>query len=668
MKIAGELATSLKKGTAADKMQVIFKDKENAICGGPEIRNELTKGTTVGGMRTTNWDKVIKIADAYLDNVEIEIPILTKAVKELEKRVELASESEGFTDKKAADIVPLILKTISKPTTFIGKQQAIDSFCGLKPGAVATDAVKEENRARKRAARKTKTEPELIPTLDINCFDNGVNDWGDELKDFLSGGKARASSDEVWKACCSVLDCTETEPGKSYCDEWCTRISQNAQLNEVEYLGGKTKELQEELDKKSSALAYLVSEQKECESAKLALTNFQQQMDDLNGDIEEAFKRHRAANADCEAAENGLDKMAEEQGDLTAKLEELESKLAEKNKIEEGLKSQMADIKKQEPIMRSAVAAAIAAYEAAANQLDDAMGALTSFNKLKGLVSVTVVHMWTYFSAGVLEHMDTLGIEKGYDLTEYFTEDYANHENYIPLLKGMKWLSEHCEKSALPAFKRVEDAELQKDLNSMCDYDPYTEATAEFGEEVMGIKKKMLASLEKAQKWHEPTDGHPDYTPEFLKEVVESGEIAMLRDIENSFGPSDYYAKYLNNWKKGGLFLGLLKELETVEANLAKLKAELDKKVATGKAMLADLMTKKKNTMLALTKAIKETQDTDKAVKLAKEEEAALQADIDAAEDNLDKLYALLDAAEAAYVAAKAAFAEAHKKGTNLGF
>merc|ERR1712038_50270 len=131
-----------------------------------------------------------------------------------------------------------------------------------------------------------------------------------------------------------------------------------------------------------------------CESAKLALANFQQQMDDLNGDIEEAFKRHRAANKDCEAAENGLDKMAEEQGDLTAKIEELENKLAEKNKIEEGLKAKMAEIKKQEPIMRGAVAAAIAAYEAAASQLDDAMGALTSFNKLKALVATTVVHMW----------------------------------------------------------------------------------------------------------------------------------------------------------------------------------------------------------------------------------------------------------------------------------
>jgi len=318
--------------------------------------------------------------------------------------------------------------------------------------------------------------------------------------------------------------------------------------------------------------------------------------------------------------------------------------------------------------MRGAVAAAIAAYEAAASQLDDAMAALTSFNKLKGLVSVTVVHMWTYFKTGVLDHMDTLGIEKGYDLTEYFDDDYANHENYIPLLKGMKWLSEHCEGSALPAFKGVEDAELQKDLISMCDYRPYSEASAEFGVEVMGIKGKMLASLEEAQKWHEPTEGHPEYTPEFLKDLVDSGEIAMLRDIENSFGPSDYYSKYLENWKKGGLFLGLLKKLEAVEANLAKLKADLDKKVATGKAMLADLMAKKKNTMLALTAAIKDTQATDKAVTLAKEEEAALQAEIDAAEENLDRLYELLDAAEAAYMAAKAAFAAAHKKGTNLDF
>merc|ERR1719323_95316 len=649
MKISGEFATSLKKGTAADKMQVIFKDKENAICGGPEIRDVLTQGKSVGSWRASNWDKVIKIAESYLENVEIEIPILTKAVKELESRIALAGESEAFQDATAADIVPVILKAISKETAFIDKQKAVDSKCGLKQDADA----RTENRKRVREARRKGTKAELIPMLEIDAFGNAVNSWGDEIKDFLSGGKVRASSDEVWKACCGEFDCTDTAPGDSYCDEFCTRISQHPQLNEVAYLGGESKTLQEELDKKSSALAYLVGEQKECEGAKAALIGFQQQMDDLNLDIEEAFKKYREANSNVGAAETGLDKMLEQQGDLSAKLEE-------------GLKGKMAEIKAQEPVMRSAVSAAIAAYEAASTQLDDAMGALTSFNKLKGLVGVTVVNMWTYFSTGVLEHMNTLGIEKGYTLTEYFTEAYENHENYIPLLKGMKWLSEHCEKSALPAFKGVEDADLQKDLNDMCAYDPFAAATAEFGDEVMELKKKMLSSLEKAQKWHEPTDGHPEYTPEFLKEVVEGGEIAMLRDIENSFGPSDYYTQYLSQWKRGGLFLGLLKDLETVEANLAKLKADLDKKVATGKAMLAELMKKKKDTFAALAKAVQETQDTAADVKQAKEEEAALQAEIDAAEDNLNSLYDLLDAAEAAYAAAKAAFAAAHKKGTNL--
>jgi len=664
MKISGEFATSLKKDTAAEKMQFVFKDKENAICGGPEIRNVLTQGKNVGSWRASNWDKVIKIADSYLENVEIEIPTLTKAIKELETRLKLAGASEAFKDVTAADIVPVILKAIEKEEVFIDVHQAVDSKCGLKQD----ENVRKENRRRKREARKTGTEPDFLTVMALDAFGNAVKSWGAELKVFLSGGKVRANSDVVRSACCNQFDCADTAPGASYCDEFCTQISQDQQLNEVAFLGGETKTLQEELDKKSSALAYLVSEQKECEGARAALLDFQQQMDVLNLDIEAAFKKYREANSDVGAAEKGLDSMAEQQNDLSAKLEELENTLAEKNKIEEGLKGQMAEIKAQEPVMRSAVSAAIGAYEAASTRLDDAMGALTSFNKLKGLVGVTVVNMWMYFSTGVLEHMNTLGIEKGYTLTEYFTEAYKNHENYIPLLKGMKWLSEHCENAALPAFKGVEDADLQKDLNDMCVYDPFAEATAEFGDEVMEIKKKMLSSLEKAQKWHEPTDGHPEYTQEFLKQVVVDGEIAMLRDIENSFGTSDYYTQYLTNWKRGGLFLGLLEKLKAVEADLAKLKADLDTKVATGKAMLAELMKKKKNTFTALQKALQESEDADADVTQAKEEEAALQALIDVAEANLESLYDLLDKADAAYAAAKAAFATAHKKGTNLDF
>jgi len=670
MKIAGELA--VKKGDAADNMQVVFQDKQNAICGGMEIRDELIKGTSVGGMRTTNWDKVIKIADAYLENVEIEIPILTKAVKELEKRLALAGADDAFTDKTVEDIVPVIMKTISKPNTFFALDKAKASECGMKPNAVNTPDVKRENRKRIREASRSGSEPDLLPTLDLNCFDNGIEEWNTDLAEFLSEGKVRANSDNTFKACCDVLECG-ADSGKdltmSYCDEFCTRISNHPSLNAVEYMGGKTKELQEELDQKSAELKTLMSEQKECEAAKIALTDFQKQMDGLNAEIEDTFEKHKAANRAVEAAENGLDKMEAKQGDLTAKLEALEEKLAEKGKIEEGLKADMAAIKKQEPIMRAAVAAAIASFEAATSKLDDAMGALMSFDNLKILVGGTVSQMWAYFNAGVLEHMNELGIEKGYDLNEYFNENYPQSDVYIPFVKGLKELSGFCEKTAVPAFNRVEDPKdfpLKKTLNNMCEYDPYSDAAAAFGEEVMGIKAKMLESLESAQTWHEPSHGHPEYTPEFLQELVASGEIALLRDIENAFSPSDYYANYLSQWKKGGPFLALLAELKRVEANLNELKDQLDKKVKTGKDMLETLLEKKKQTMLALTKAAQETADSAQAVTLAKGEQDALQAEIEAAEENWQELMDLLAKAEAAWMAARAAFAEAHKRGTNL--
>merc|ERR1719330_1683474 len=357
MKVADELAAGLRKGTAADNMQAIFKDKNNAICGGQEVRNELTKGTTVGGMRTTNWDKVIKIADAYLDDVEIEIPILTKAVKELEARLVKAGEDDEFTDKKAQDLIPLIMKTISQPHTFIAQQEAKDSGCGFAPSAV-NKKVSTENRKRRTEARKAGTEPVFLPTLDSNSYDNAVTEWETILDEFLSDGKVRANSDETWKACCEVLDCGESSSldlAKSYCDEWCTKVAQNPALNAVEYMGGATKDLKKELDEKSSQLSYLVREKGECEAAKTALSNFQKQMDKLEQDIDEAFKKHKAANDAVDQAERGLDKLSEQQGDLTAKLEDLTGRVTEKKQIEKDLEAALATIKKQEPIMQAAL-------------------------------------------------------------------------------------------------------------------------------------------------------------------------------------------------------------------------------------------------------------------------------------------------------------------------
>ena len=66
----------------AQKLQASFQDKDSTICGGSEVRDELTRGSGVGGMRTTHWDKALHIADVYLEDVATEIPRLTKEVRD----------------------------------------------------------------------------------------------------------------------------------------------------------------------------------------------------------------------------------------------------------------------------------------------------------------------------------------------------------------------------------------------------------------------------------------------------------------------------------------------------------------------------------------------------------------------------------------------------------
>merc|ERR1719210_801908 len=150
-----------------------------------EIRDELIKGTTVGGMRTTNWAQVIETADAYLYKVAVEIPITTNRVTDLEKRLKAAGISEAFTDMKEADLIPVIMKTISKPETFIGQHQAKLSMCGSEPRRLGT-----LTREQRTANLKARQNNEKIPyeELDYECYDTAKNEWEKNLGELLEPG------------------------------------------------------------------------------------------------------------------------------------------------------------------------------------------------------------------------------------------------------------------------------------------------------------------------------------------------------------------------------------------------------------------------------------------------------------------------------------------------
>merc|ERR1719512_213778 len=586
MKIASEISTE--RGPA-EKLAEIFASKDNAICGGSDIRDELTKGTSVGGMRTTNWEKVLKIAEEYLKQVELDIPKLTKQVKELEAELAKSEADEAFNDATKDDLIPTVMNTISQPATFIDKATAIKSKCGFAVSDVNKEIRAENRKIKKEARKQGNNNPELLPGLDAECWENSVNQFGTELEAFLSAGKVRATSNAVLAACCEVVEC---QPGidipKNYCDELCTRMAGNPALNEVEYLGGSVAELKKKLEEASAKLKEAVHEQKECNAAKGALSDFQSQLTEMNSDIDRTFDVQKKANAALQAAEEELEDLLDEADDLEAKREAAEGKLAEDELAVNGLAGNLKKLKDAEPGIKKEMEDAIAQFEKAVKLVNEATTALNSFNKLKVLVTSTISKMWLYFSDAVLTPLNNIGLEKGMLMEDYFEKKYESNKEYGELLGDLEGLTKHCDASAKPAFERIKKNDLKKTLLDMCVYTPAEESAKEFATTVLTIGDKMLTNLKTAQAWHDAPEERPD--------MVEKGEPAGLRQIETAFGPSSYFSSYLQRWKADtGDFLRLLANLYTLIAELKEQRANLEK--------IKDELIKKLQNHIALKKA-----------------------------------------------------------------
>merc|ERR1719512_153967 len=657
MKIASEISTE--RGPA-EKLAEIFASKDNAICGGSDIRDELTKGTSVGGMRTTNWEKVLKIAEEYLKQVESDIPKLTKQVKELEAELLKSEADEAFNDATKDDLIPTVMKSISQPTTFIDKATAIKSKCGFAISDVNKEIRAENRKIKKEARKQGNNNPELLPGLDAECWENSVNQFGTELEAFLSAGKVRATSNAVLAACCEVVEC---QPGidipKNYCDELCTRMAGNPALNEVEYLGGSVAELKKKLEEASAKLKEAVHEQKECNAAKGALSDFQSQLTEMNSDIDRTFDVQKKANAALQAAEEELEDLLDEADDLEAKREAAEDKLAEDELAVNGLAGDLKKLKDAEPGIKKEMEDAIGKFEKAVKLVNEATTALNSFNKLKVLVTSTISKMWVYFSDAVLAPLDNLGLEKGMPMEDFFEKEYESNKEYGELLGDLEGLTKHCDASAKPAFERIKKDELKQTLLDMCVYAPAEESAKEFAATVLTIGDKMLANLKTAQSWHDAPEERPD--------MVEKGEPAGLRQIETAFGLSSYFSSYLQRWKADtGDFLRLLANLNTLivelkeqRANPEKIKDELIGKLqAHGE--------KRKATFAKLSQALAKKEKSAQEVQQAKEEEQATSDLVDKQEASIANLKKLFEEAWKAYKDAEALFEATQKKGTNL--
>jgi len=305
----------------------------------------------------------------------------------------------------------------------------------------------------------------------------------------------------------------------------------------------------------------------------------------------------------------------------------------------------------------------MATFEEANVLIDNALKALDSFVKLKLLVTGTVRNMWNYFEEGVLQPLDKLGLQKNMKLHDYFEEDYKEISEWEELTYDLKELDGHCTSTANKAFQRVKKEDLKGTLLEMCVFDKPTESAKQFGDTVVSIGQEMKTHLETAQTWHRPLFDHEKKKDKFteadIKGFANAGEIPMLRDIEPAFRASAYYQDYLQKWMANGLFLDLLKQLNTFSAELHAFEEKLTKEVEEKNALVKSLTAAKKKAYTDLFQAVKEQKEAQGELSAAREEDDAKHEEFLQAEADAKALY---DAAQAAFKTYQNAVAVFHKE------
>jgi len=673
MKIAGALSQG---DTPAERLQQIFMDKDNLICGGQEVRKILTGDPSVGGQRVNNWDMALEIAKKYLEECAVKIPEISGNIEKLKEDLKHADAASGVSDVDAETVKNAIVATVSKPNTMLNLDVAKLTLCGKDRLKYMTGTKSRANRKILKAngddEAKAAQDPGWTPELLRGSYWKTLDQWELDI-DALLGDKVKLEPKVVTAECNKLFFGVPFLPKedltKTYCDELCTNMGSNKKIiNRVGYVGKDADTINKKIQEEGIKLKMWMDEKAECESAQAALTDFREVYNKLDNDITVAVKNEMDAR---DLYEEALESMIELEGhkeDNAERVEEAESGLQEAGILAADLKKEYDELKKDDADTRASLVALMKTFEEANVLIDNAMSAMSSFQKLKLLVGGTVKSMWSYFDQGVLQPLDKLGLQKGMPLDPYFETDYETVLEYEDLMGNMKELNDHCKNTAENAFKRVEKADLRSKLLDMCVFDEPETSTPPFGETVLQIGKTMKKHLETAQAWHDPFTGHDDYTAEKMKALAAAGEIPMLREIENAFGPAPYYADYLAKWKADDPngFMGLLKSLEKILADLKALAEKLKKQVEDATAKINDLTGKKNVLKPKLLEALEGAKLAEQELEAARAQEASLAEQMEQAQIDLAALKAALDAAEAAWQLAVDTFDEQYKFATNM--
>merc|ERR1711972_598128 len=223
--------------------------------------------------------------------------------------------------------------------------------------------------------------------------------------------------------------------------------------------------------------------------------------------------------------------------------------------------------------------------------IEDKMNALISFDKLKILVTATIIQMGQFMQEAVLDPLDGAGLQFGLPVEEWWwtapkvegEKEEAENKDVDPMAKArffedvqsnLKMTQDFCYKTAIPAFQRV-PPNLQDDFMAMCAFQEADtwplETTTDFASGVKSIGLEMIDNLYATLKWWGDEDDPKISEAEKQKkkdQLIALGEPAQLRTLKTAFQGSAYHDDYLVKWMVDGEFLKLYAQLKILKKKL----------------------------------------------------------------------------------------------------
>jgi len=540
MRAVASAAVLFHVATAA-RVEVNLTSKENAtkqdkvvsVCEDDSIWDKIMASPDVSSIRAIPWKEISSSTINYLGQKAVLIANLETEIEKLSQAIKAKKEAEVSQEFNDEQIQSLITQSVETEGSYGSVEDAKNSACG-KPG-------------------KT-------PRVPFDALDLATDSIPSFARPLLSTGEHKSSKSQFIDVCKLFLDAGD-DPLTNYCGQLCVNLAEVVQGISDQHSNSNQDAaiLEKKLTQKQHELIAAKNDEQQCQKSQQDIESFRQYLDSLDQEINVRHKAVRKAAYDLDSAQWALT-------ELEDKLANQKQMVQDAQNLLEGDETAVAEAREAFAAVSTSMDQIIDQIGLAKKLLDQLREELSNMKKanevileIKKYVSTTTLKMGYYMDMGVREPVRQIGLDEKKNVWDFFSSEVSNEECATTFKNQLTGFHQYCTGPAMAAFEQIKHI---VDLTPLCNLGEKHEIEVEEDDAVQRRIIHLTDDLQNVQSWLDPFRG-THMTEVMEQEKIDSGEPEGLRRVMGVYGITNFYSRYLIDWKtNGGKFLGLLAQVK----------------------------------------------------------------------------------------------------------